>query len=55
MAPAPPSLEEHWAVDLATGALTGKAIVDHTAGQPAADGRLSLLQPDIRLAITPSK
>ena len=47
-----PIVEEHWAVDLATGVLTGKAIVDHTTGQPTADSRLSHLQPDIRLAIT---
>jgi hypothetical protein len=48
-----PIVEEHWAVDPGTGALTGKSIVDHTARQPAPDDRLSLLQPEIRLAITP--
>ncbi len=33
-----PVLEEEWVVDIESGAITGKDIVDHTAGVGLADG-----------------
>ena len=43
-----PIVEEHWVVDLATGALEGKGITDHTAPM-GGDSQLSFLK-DIKMA-----
>jgi Calcineurin-like phosphoesterase len=39
-----PIVEERWRVDRVTGVLTGRGIVDHTAGRAAAEDRLSFCQ-----------
>ena len=47
-----PIVEENWSVDITAGTLTGKEIKDYTAQEPAGGSRLTLLQTNIRLAIS---
>jgi hypothetical protein len=47
-----PIVEEQWSIDTATGALTGKNIIDYTDQQPVGNPRLTRFQSNIRLAIS---